>query len=137
MMGWIGRVLGTDKGIEKSVEIAGNITRGVISGIDAAFYTDEEKVKDIRQTVQGLQDQYGPRSISRRGLAFGIFGVFLMFALSGLAFIWISLWLDTSKQIQMLIDFAAAFYIGSLTLTAFIFFFGYYGLGHIGKKLRK
>jgi len=86
MFNWIGKVLGTDKGLETGMKIVEKSVGGIISGIDAAFYTNEEKAHDIKEMIFKLQDQFTPRSISRRILAIMFSSVFLGMAITATIF---------------------------------------------------
>ncbi len=123
-MGFWGKLFGTDKALEEGIKTVGTSVTGVISGIDAAFYTKEEKVNDIKEVLFKLQDQYTPRSMSRRILAvmFAIdFSILMLTALIFACF-------GKTDIVARIIEVANAFSMGTIMLTVIVFFFGYYGV---------
>lgn len=130
-MAWafLGKLLGTDKALATGADIAAKATSGIISGIDAAFYTKEEHVNDVKEVLFKLQDQYTPRSASRRLIAVMAMGVFCLYALVALGVIVAAIFLpfEAAPVIVMLIDTASALYLPWIILTIITFYFGYYG----------
>lgn len=123
MFSWIGKVLGTDKGLEKGVDIIDKSVGGVIAGIDAAFYTNEEKAHDIKEMIFKLQDQFTPRAISRRILAIMFTSVFLGIVVTSVIFACFG----RTTVVTDIIAVAAAFQLGWIMLSVVAFYFGYYG----------
>lgn len=64
---------------------ADKIVDGIIGGIDAAWYTDEERAKDYSKYVTQQIDENSIRSRARRVLAFAILGSYLGLKLVGAA----------------------------------------------------
>lgn len=124
-MGWIGKLFGTDTALEVGAKAVGEATTGLIKGIDAAFYTKQENIQDIKEVLISLQDQYTPRSISRRLLAVWFAFLFGAFCITALVFAC----LGKTIVVNSLIDAATAFHLGWIMTTIIIFYFGYYGVG--------
>lgn len=123
MLSWIGKVLGTDKGLEVGVKIIDKSVGGIISGIDAAFYTSEEKAHDIKEMIFKLQDQFTPRAISRRILAIMFTVVFLGIVTTAVIFACFG----KTTTVKDIILVAEAFQMGWIMLSIIAFYFGYYG----------
>lgn len=128
-MGIWGRLFGTDKAIEGAVDTVNKVTGGIISGIDAVFYTDEEKarattkaVESAQKTVIALNDQWMPRAISRRILAYMFSGVFLAILLTAIVFAC----LGKIDIINSIIAIVKAFDLGWIMLGITAFYFGVY-----------
>lgn len=115
-MGIWGTLFGSPKAVE-------DITTSVMSGMDALVYTAEEKAAFAKDVLFKLQDEYMPRSISRRLIAFMITSVFCFFMLTALLFACLS----QPAIVKSIIDTAAAFQLGWLQITIVVFYFGYYG----------
>lgn len=122
-MGFLGKLFGTDEAMKHGAEMAHEATTGIIAGIDAAWYTKEEQAKDIKDILFKLQDQYTPRSMSRRIIAVLFAVVFCAFALTALVFACMGKF-DVANSI---ISVAGAFNFGGIMLTIVVFYFGYYG----------
>ena len=80
-MGIFDRIFGTSGTVEKAVD-------GVISGVDAMFFTDEEKstanLKLLEAKIEFYRATQGSR-LARRVIAFMLVGVFLGMIIFGLA----------------------------------------------------
>lgn len=133
MMGFLGKLLGTDKALKTGAKIAADATGGIIKGIDAAFYTKEEAAADIKEMLFKLQDQYTPRSVSRRVIAVIFTSVFCIFALTALVFACMA----KSEIVKSIVSVASAFQLGTIMLTIVVFYFGYYGAQKIIAGKRK
>ena len=120
--------------VDKAMDIAKDASSGIIAGIDAAWFTPEEKSRaafEITQAsiqmVVATQGEATVRSITRRVLAWMIMGSFLFLLLFG-TFIykidaeWSAYCLNSAKALTFL-----ATPVG-------IFYFGYYGIKQLGKK---
>ena len=131
-MGIWGKLFGTDEALKHGVEAAHEATGAIISGIDAAFYTKEETVEDIKYILFKLQDQFTPRSISRRMIAIIFTLMFCIFAITALVFACFG----AGEVVNAIISVAGAFSLGTIMLTIVVFYFGYYGAQKIlsGKK---
>ncbi len=128
-MGIFGRMFGTDKAIESGAQVITKVTGGIISGIDAVFYTDEEKaraastaVENAQKTVVALNDQWMPRAISRRILAFMFSAVFLIILLTAIVFAC----LGKIDVVNSIIAIVKAFDLGWIILAMTAFYFGVY-----------
>lgn len=131
-MGFFGWLSGM-KQADKAMDIADKATTGLIAGVDALFFTEEEKSKASFEVTQAAirmievtQGEATVRSITRRVLAWLIMGTFLFLLLFGtLVYKWDAEWskycLDSAKALTFL-----ATPVG-------IFYFGYYGV----KALKK
>ena len=129
-MGWFGKLFGTDKALESGAKIAEQATTGIIAGIDKAWYTKEERAEDATKVLLSLQDQFTPRAISRRILAFSFS---LCFCLSFVvAMVFASL--DKTHIVNNIINLVKAFELGWITITIVIFYFGNYLVDKLKKK---
>ena len=132
-MGIWGWITGAQQ-VDKAMDIAKDATSGIIAGIDAAFFTDEEKSRaalliteaGIRM-VEATQGESTVRSVTRRVLAWMIMGTFLFLVLFA-ALIWK---VDTAWALHVLECVKA---LGSLALAVGIFYFGYYGIKQLRDK---
>lgn len=106
------------------------VISGITAGIDATFFTKEERANFIKDFVTKLYDNFLPRAISRRILAIMIFSVFVIFALTALVFACFG----KTEVINLIIQVAVAFKIGWLIITVTIFYFGYYGFEKVFKE---
>lgn len=122
-LGFWGKLFGTDAALKHGAEAAHEATGAIINGIDASFYTKEETVNDIKEILFKLQDQFIPRSISRRMIAIIFTLMFCLFAVTALVFACFG----AGEVVAAIISVAAAFRLGIIMLTIFFFYFGYYG----------
>lgn len=120
---WIG---GTQA--DKALDIAEKATGGIIRGIDALVFTDEEKAnlgKQIAEThiklMEVLTGENTARAITRRILAVMAYSVFFFLILASFAVFRIDP--GWSKHALSLIELMA-----TIILTITIFYFGYYGI---------
>jgi hypothetical protein len=123
MFGFLGRLFGTAKGMDTALGMVDKTVGGVISGIDAAFYTKEEKAKDIATMVFKLQDQFTPRAISRRLIAFMFTSIFCIAFIVALVFTC----LEKYAIVNAIIKLIVAFKLPIIILSVIVFYFGYYG----------
>jgi hypothetical protein len=134
-MGLWGRLFGTEKVVEAGVEVVKKATDGIIDGIDAAFYTEEEKAKDLSEItkmrmamVKDLQDEFMPRALTRRLLACIVFGnVFLHINAAIVLFV-----MGKHEAVEFILKLVGE----EMTLASIIafFYFGYYGIQQIKGK---
>jgi hypothetical protein len=117
-------------GSPKAVE---DITSGIINAGDALVYTAEEKATFTKEVLFKLQDQWMPRAISRRLIAFMITAVFCIFMLTSLVFACFK----QPEIVQAIINTAKAFQLGWLQITIVVFYFGYYGFKMQQEKPKK
>lgn len=112
-MGIIGKIFGSTKSMETAVS-------GGISLLDNAFHTDQEKTVERIEMVKSLQDQFTPRSITRRILAVIIYANM---------FLHINVYLFKPSLFHS-IDDAKEILIKEIELGMIVtfFYFGYYGV---------
>ena len=100
-MGWLGKLLGTDKALETTI-------KSVSSGLDALVYTDEEKATDAarerqeaRSMVIGWMQATQGQNIARRIIALSITATWLGMYISSIGLNIASVWLtDTDKLLK-------------------------------------
>ena len=131
-MGFFAWLTGVQQ-VDKAMDVADKATSGLIAGVDAMFFTDEEKSRANFQITEAAikmiaitQGEATVRSITRRVLAWLIMGTFLFLLLFGtmvykLDAEWSAYCLNSAKALTFL-----ATPVG-------IFYFGYYGV----KALKK
>lgn len=129
-MGWLGKLFGSDKALESGAKIAEQATSGIISGIDKAWYTKEERAQDATKVLLSLQDQFTPRSISRRILAFSFCFCFCASFTISLVFAC----LDKTHIVNNIINLVKAYQLGWITVTIVVFYFGNYLVDKLKKK---
>ena len=97
--------------------------------IDKAFYTDQEKAEDKQLVTKAAVDSkvklleaYHPFKKTQRVLAYGFIGVYIFIMLNGVL---VSLFgivdVDSFKDA---LDFANEMYLGEISLTIIVFYFG-------------
>jgi len=124
-MSWFGKLIGTDEAFKTGASIMNSL----FTAIDKAFYTEQEKAELTTKALLALQDQYMPRSISRRILAF-------IFCSNFCLILWVTIGLIISGKDEVvteIIKLVDHFELGWITLTIVIFYFGNY----IVDRLRK
>ncbi len=128
-MSWIGKIFGTEKAIEKGMDTIDTIANGAIRGLDAAFYTKEEKAIDgikimamRMDMVKSLQDENSARSLTRRILAIIILGNFFLHLNAYLVLRYFNVDLPVGEVLA-----------AESTLVSIVgfFYFGYYGVKKI------
>lgn len=132
-MGIWGWITGAQQ-VDKAMDIAKEASSGIIAGIDAAWFTPEEKSRAALEITQAsiemvklTQGESTVRSITRRVLAWMIMGTFLLLLVFGTLIYkfdpaWSAYCLASAKALTFL-----ATPVG-------IFYFGYYGIKQLGKK---
>lgn len=120
--------------VDKAMDIAKDATSGIIAGIDAAWFTPEEKSRAAFQITESAirmveitQGESTTRSITRRVLAWAIMGTFLFLLLFGTMVYkfdptWSAYCLNSAKALTFL-----ATPVG-------IFYFGYFGVQQLRSK---
>ena len=121
--------------VDKAMDIAKDATSGIIAGIDAAWFTPEEKSRAALEITQAsiemvklTQGESTTRSITRRVLAWMIMTTFLFLLLFGTLIYkidpaWSAYCLNSAKALTF------------LATPVSIFYFGYYGIKQLrGKK---
>ena len=123
-MGFLAGLFGTKKATETVLNIAEKTTDGVVKGIDALFFTEEEKSRASQKAVETyielnktIASENTVRSITRRRLAVMIVGTFLFLLVAG-AFIhkldseWALHILACAKQLVFLVSSIGILYFG-------------------------
>ncbi len=116
---------------EKALDAGTNIINGAVKGIDALFFTAEEKSEASREAIRlwietqrVIRDEGSARSITRRYLAVMIIGFSLLLGLAAciiypLNALWAAYILGVLKQFSF------------ATGAVIVFYFGYYGYKQI------
>ncbi|MHC4707253.1 MAG: hypothetical protein ACYS8I_09230 [Planctomycetota bacterium] len=133
-MGIWGWITGAQQ-IDKAMDIAKESTSGIIAGIDAAWFTPEEKSRAALELTQAAiemvvatQGESTTRSITRRVLAWMIMSTFLFLLLFGTMIYridpeWSAYCLNSAKTLVF------------LATPVSVFYFGWYGVKQLrGKK---
>jgi hypothetical protein len=134
-----GIITGLGKGA-KAVDVGLDLVTSGAKGIDAMFYTDEEKAENKAKMLPVLMDhalkmnkatigESSIRSITRRVIAFAVLAVFDLFVLLGLGYTLFG----KHAVVGDIIRLAQACMLPEITLTVIFFYFGYYGI----EKARK
>ena len=124
----------------KAVDVGLDLVTSGAKGIDAMFYTDEEKAENKAKMLPVLMDhalamnkatvgESSIRSITRRVIAFAVLAVFDLFVLIGLGY---TLW-GKHAVVNDVIRLAQSCMLPQITLTVIFFYFGYYGLEKVKK----
>ena len=120
MFNWFKGIFSTPKVVDTGL---GLIESGV-KGIDALFFTEEEKAKQSQETYETwlevqrvLANESTVRSITRRILAVSVMGTFLLFLIVAafawpFAKEWAAFLLSLSKSLSQLVLAVAVFYFG-------------------------
>ena len=116
-MSWLGRLFGTEKGLEKGLDM-------ISKGIDGAFYTGDEK----SEMAKSLQDEFTPRAITRRVLAIIVIAHFFIHIDLWVYFAWTNN-VNMVKELKEILTME-----GKLAMAVIIFYFGYYGIKSILKE---
>ena len=154
MISWLGKIFGTGKALEQGLGTVDKVADGAMRGLDALFYTKEEKSADsIKVTamrmkmVTDLQDQFAPRSITRRILAIIIIGsTFLHFQVMMALAVCSALW-PRFREVggadgamvnvyERALATAGIYLVQEVKIATVVvfFYFGYYGVKAIMKK---
>lgn len=133
-MGFLAGIFGAKKATETVLDIANKTTDGVIKGIDALFFTDEEKSQASQKAIETyielnktIASENTVRSITRRMLAVMTMGTFLFLLVAG-AFIYV---LNSDWAMHIL---ACAKQLVFLVSSIGILYFGPYQIGKMFKK---
>lgn len=144
-MGWFSSFFTkSDKAVEAGLDL---VKRGA-DGIDALWYTDEEKAEAsfermklkvkmgdaVHKFVEMTQNENSTRSVTRRAIAWAVVGLNILLTVyyvfvSTLAVIWTS----RTEQLVWLADrvIEALKYWGTATATIVVFYFGYYAASNV------
>ena len=134
MLGWLGNLFNAKESTEKVLSIAEKTTSGVVAGIDALFFTDEEKshasqkaIETYIELMKTTANENSTRSMTRRILAIMVMGTFLLFLIAG-AIIWR---FNTEWAMYVL---GNAKTLSNLALAVGVFYFGPYQIGKAFSK---
>jgi len=125
------------KTAEKALDTFDNLTNKVAGGLDQLFFTDQEKaeisVEAIRlhlALIQSTQTESSIRSVTRRIVAWGIMGTFMLLIIaSG------GIWKFDKEWAGFLLSLAQQIY--ELVLMVGFFYFGYFAVSSIVKKAKE
>ena len=116
----------------KVIDTAANVVDAGIRGIDALFFTDEEKSESSRKTYELwletqkiIRDENTIRSMTRRILACMIMGEFtLLLLMAAVAWPFMPEWgkmlLEIAKSLSNLVIAIAIFYFGPYAFSAYM-----------------
>lgn len=126
-MGWLSALFSSGEIVKRGAALVDDSVRGIGRWIDEQQLTDEERLQ-YRQKQMELYAQFmakaldesGPRTLTRRILAFAVMGVYLVMVAAGaLAYFldpkfadWLLEWLDAS-QFWLIAFSVASFYFGA------------------------
>ena len=127
-----------------AADTAAKVVDGTINGIDAVFYTDQEKAENVVKRIELFQQGYSiwleaqkvlinestPRSITRRILAVLILASFLVLILAAGG-----VWFFNEIWAKWLIECSG--YLKGLAITVGVFYFGYYAIGNVVEAVKK
>lgn len=151
MLSWFGKIFGSGKALEQGLKTVDTVAEGMVSGVDALFFTDEEKSNASMKAmatrmsmVKALQDEFAPRAITRRVLAIIIIGsTFLHFHFA----VFLGIMANMNPKMIKIGDKVVNAWTGALEFTVSIivqevkiamivvfFYFGYYGVKAIMKQ---
>lgn len=119
---------------EKALDTAADVVKKGVDGVDALFFTDEERsaanterLKLWLEVQKTLINENTAKSITRRIIATIIIGSFML-----QSFISIGLYRFDKLWSQFVLDIMKA--EGTLVLTVAFFYFGYYGVQQLFGK---
>jgi sterol desaturase/sphingolipid hydroxylase (fatty acid hydroxylase superfamily) len=125
------------KTAEKALGTVDNLTNKIAGGLDQLFFTDQERAQISVETmklhlalVQTTQTESSIRSVTRRIVAWGIMGTFMLLIIFS-AFIW--KW--NPEWAKWTLAIVAQFY--ELVLMVGFFYFGYYAVSSVVKKAKE
>ena len=149
-MGFLSWMFGTPKAFEETAKTVNKTIDWVGKGIDAAWYTDEEKAKDlkahnknIRDMILKLQDEYTPRAITRRIIAVFVVGNMALHLNIAIFFAWLGAYrpkvTDGVNAWDKTLDITLQLITQELKMVMIIvfFYFGYYGVKSVVGEFRK
>lgn len=116
---------------KKAGDIAEKVTVGIMDGIDAAWYTDEEKAADAQERrgswlkmMEATAGENSIRSVTRRILAFLVIGPFM-----GLLICAAGLYKFDLKWAEFILSLLTE--ISNIVLGIVLFYFGPYEVGKL------
>ncbi len=124
LLGAVGNFLGMGKPAEKIIDAGADAGRAIAAGVDAMFFTDEEKSRATQEAWNTWLDhqrmvlgESSIRSITRRKLAVGVIQTY-MFLVVAAAVVWKidAIWavhiIECIKLISLITGAVVAFYFG-------------------------
>ena len=149
-MGFLSWMFGTPAAFEKTAETVNKSIDWIGKGIDAAWYTDEEKAADlkaynksIRDMILKLQDEYMPRSITRRIVAVLVVGNMVLHLNVAIFFAWLGAFrpkmIEGVNVWDKTLDITLQIITQELKMVMIIvfFYFGYYGVKSVVGEFKK
>ena len=125
------------KTAEKALDTVDNLTNKIAGGLDQLFFTDQERAQISVETmklhlalIQTTQTESSIRSVTRRMVAWGIMGTFMVLIIFS-AFVW--RW--NQEWAKWILAIIGQFY--ELVLMVGFFYFGYYAVSSIVKKAKE
>ena len=122
---------------DKAVDTVSNVIDAGVKGIDALFFTNEEKSQASMKVTQlwikmqeAMANENSAKSITRRYLAFGFCGEHIFLGL-----LMIGVWPWFPKYSAYILEFIKT--QTSIILAIVIFYFGYWGVQQIIDKVKK
>lgn len=132
--------------IDKTMDIAGKMTDGMISGLDKMAFTEEEKEETLSKRIEmfikigeanlefvkATASETTTRSVTRR-----IVAIFIM-SITAITYFSIAvIYKFDPGWAEFLLKLASAFYIGVAFLSVVIFFFGNHVINGVISKIKK
>lgn len=127
-----GFLFGGSDTANKSLEMADKAMSGIGTWIDERKFTEEEQVKASAQSVAAYLEWFkiaasenGPRSVTRRVLAWGISGFIVFWASVGMGFAIAEPWYPKAGEaVANMIAVAEAYKLGWAFAGVIVFYFG-------------
>ena len=122
---------------DKAVDTASNVIEAGVRGLDALFFTDEEKSQASMKVTetwlkmqQATANENSAKSITRRYLAFGFCGEHIFLGLFA-----VGVWPWFPKYSEYIFEFMKT--QSKIILAIVILYFGYWGVQQIIEKVKK
>ena len=114
MLGFVGRLLGTEKGVDDILDKDRGLLVRAGGWVDGLSHTEQEKAEDKREIREwGLRqlEALAPFKVVQRILAFTIIGVWAIVAFNCLAAIWVEAFWPEVKIKEAMLSFAFSDYV--------------------------
>lgn len=135
-MGFWGWLTGV-KTANKAMDTINNVTDHVASGLDKLFFTDQERAQISMETAQlhlklieTTMNESSIRSITRRVLAWAIMLIFLLLIISCAG-----VWKFDQEWAKFIFQCAGQLY--ELVLLVAFFYFGYFAVSSVVRKVKE
>ena len=122
---------------DKALDVGNNLINKVAGGLDQLYFGDEEKAELGLEAmrlhfafIKSTQEESSIRSVTRRIVAWGIMGTFLMLIL-----FCAGIWKFSPEWAKWVFELAKQMY--ELVLLVGFFYFGYFSVSSIVKKLKE